>query len=148
MIFEASLHLCLVSPSAVMMKKSLLVKKGLFNEALVVCEDYDLWLRIASDTPIYLIDKPYTIKRGGHPDQLSGFHSQDKFRIQSLLNLLESKTLSFDQARKTAAVLKEKCCIYGNGCIKRGRIQEGEHYLKLAGQINGDSRKDVSGSQL
>ena len=134
MIFEPSLNLCLVSPSAVMMKRELFNMKGYFNEDFTVCEDYDLWLRISSTLPVFLIDKPYTIKRGGHKDQLSNFHSQDKFRIRSLLNLIESGSLTQDQAEKAKKVLKKKCAIYGNGCIKRGKKEEGEYYLDFSRQ--------------
>ena len=133
MIFEASLHLCLVSPSAVMMRKELFDRKGYFNEAFTVCEDYDLWLRVSAALPVFLIDKPYTIKKGGHPDQLSGLHSQDRFRISSLLSLIESDSLTKAQAMAAKKVLKEKCRVYGNGCRKRGRMEEGEYYLSLAG---------------
>jgi len=135
MIFEQSLYLCLVSPSAVMMKRQLFELKGYFNEDFTVCEDYDLWLRVSSTLPIFLIDKPYTIKRGGHKDQLSNFHSQDKFRIRSLSTLIESGNLTQDQAQKAKNVLKKKCVIYGNGCIKRGKKKEGEFYLGLAGSV-------------
>ena len=131
MIFEPSLELCLVSPSAVMIKRQLFELKGYFNEDFTVCEDYDLWLRISSTLPVFLIDKPYTIKRGGHKDQLSSFHSQDKFRIRSLSALIKSGSLTRDQAAKAKKVLKQKCVIYGNGCIKRGKKQEGEYYLNL-----------------
>ncbi len=131
MIFEPSLHLCLVSPSAVMMKKEIFELKGYFNEDFTVCEDYDLWLRISASIPVYLIDKPYTIKNGGHKDQLSSLHSQDKFRIHSLKDLLASNTLTQDQVLKTKKVLKKKCIIYGNGCMKRLRKEEGEYYLNL-----------------
>lgn len=131
MIFDPSLNLCLVSPSAVMMRKKLFDMKGYFNEEFTVCEDYDLWLRVSSTLPVFLIDEPYTIKRGGHKDQLSSLHSQDKFRIRSLLALLESGSLTQDQAEKAKTVLKKKCTIYGNGCIKRGKIEEGEYYLNL-----------------
>jgi GT2 family glycosyltransferase len=135
MIFEQSLHLCLVSPSAVMMKREIFEQKGYFNEKFLVCEDYDLWLRISSTIPVFLIDKPYTIKNGGHNDQLSNLHSQDKFRICSLKNLLDSNTLTKDQSLKAEKVFKKKCDIYGNGCIKRGRQDEGEYYLNLGQQI-------------
>jgi len=135
MIFEQSLNLCLVSPSAVMMKREIFELKGYFNEKFLVCEDYDLWLRISSTIPVFLIDKPYTIKNGGHKDQLSNLHSQDKFRIRSLKNLLNSNTLTEDQSLKAEKVFKKKCDIYGNGCIKRGRQEEGEYYLKLGQQI-------------
>ena len=131
MIFEPSLDLCLVSPSAVMMKRQLFDIKGYFNEKFLVCEDYDLWLRVSSTLPVFLIDKPYTIKRGGHKDQLSNFHSQDKFRIRSLSALMESGILTQEQTEKAKKVFKKKCTIYGNGCIKRGKKEEGESYLAM-----------------
>jgi len=131
MIFEPSLHLCLVSPSAVMIRKKLFKLKGGFNEDFPVCEDYDLWLRISADYPIFLIDKPCTIKHGGHEDQLSAHHSQDKYRIASIVSLIQSKTLSRDQEKMAAKVLEKKCRIYGNGCLKRQRDEEGQYYLGL-----------------
>ena len=131
-IFEHSLNLCLVSPSAVMMKRELFDQTGYFDEAFTVCEDYDLWLRVSADIPVFLIDKPYTIKNGGHADQLSSLHSQDKFRVKSLIKLLKSGNLNRDQIIKVKKVLKKKSVIYGNGCIKRDRKEEGEYYLNLA----------------
>lgn len=135
MIFEASLNLCLVSPSAVMMRQTLFDMKGYFNEAFTVCEDYDLWLRISSTLPVYLIDKPYTIKNGGHQDQLSSLHSQDKYRIQSLLSLIESGSLTPDQSEQAKIVLKKKCIIYSNGCMKREKKEEGRYYAQLGRSI-------------
>ena len=132
MIFDPSLKLCLVSPSAVMIKRELFDQKGMFNEAFEVCEDYDLWLRISHDTPVYLIDTPLTIKTGGHEDQLSASHSQDKYRIQSILNLIESDVLTPAQAQAALKVFEEKCRIFANGCMKRGREKEAAHYLLLA----------------
>lgn len=137
-IFEPSLERCLVSPSAVMMRKRLFGRVGFFNETFTVCEDYDLWLRISAALPVFLINKPYTTRRGGHPDQLSRFHSQDKFRIASLMQLIDGGCLSGDQKRQAARVLQKKCIIYGNGCIKREKTDEGRHYLALAEQYSPD----------
>ncbi len=131
MIFMQSLKLCLVSPSAVMMRRELFDLRGFFNEELIVCEDYDLWLRISRDIPVYLIDAPCTIKHGGHEDQLSASHSQDKYRIASIVNLLGEEVLSESQTAAAIKVLCKKCRVYGNGCIKRGRREEGEYYLSL-----------------
>jgi glycosyltransferase involved in cell wall biosynthesis len=72
-IFEPSLKLCLVSPSAVMLKRSLLDEVGLFDPDLPACEDYDLWLRISCLHPIYLIEQPLVFKEGGASDQLSAY---------------------------------------------------------------------------
>ncbi|WDP93391.1 MAG: glycosyltransferase family 2 protein [Desulfobacter sp.] len=132
MIFKPSLKLCLVSPSAVMMRRQLFETKGMFNEDFPVCEDYDLWLRVSRDTPVHLIDIPCTVKYGGHDDQLSASHSQDKYRIQSILNLIRDEGLSQGQKDAALKVMVKKCRVYGNGCLKRGRQDEGHYYLGLA----------------
>jgi glycosyltransferase involved in cell wall biosynthesis len=134
MIFERSLALCLVSPSAVMMRRSLMDEVGLFDESLPACEDYDLWLRIAWKHPIHLIDQPLIVKRGGHDDQLSRMPELDKHRIQSIARLLDSRVLSHDQRHAARAMLVAKCAIYAQGCRKRGRIAEAKRYAQLAGR--------------
>ncbi len=131
-IFEPSLYLCLVSPSAVMMKRSLFEKTGMFDESLPACEDYDMWLRISCRYPVYLIDTPLIIKRGGHADQLSRSSGLDRYRIQSLKKIIESKLLTDKQAMAAVKVLKKKCDIYANGCIKRGRKEKALYYNDLA----------------
>ena len=132
MIFERSLALCLVSPSAVMMRSSLLDEVGLFDETLPACEDYDLWLRIAWKHPIRLIDRPLVVKRGGHPDQLSRMPELDKYRIQSIARLLDSGVLSPGQEKTARAMLSTKSAIYAQGCRKRGRITQAQYYEALA----------------
>ena len=132
MIFESSLALCLVSPSAVMMKKNLFDKVGLFDEGLPACEDYDLWLRVGCRYPVYLVDEPLVIKRGGHADQLSRAPGLDRFRVQALHKLLQSGKLTPLQSTAAAAVLQKKCTIYAAGCRKRGRLDEASVYTRLA----------------
>jgi glycosyltransferase involved in cell wall biosynthesis len=131
MIFERSLALCLVSPSAVMMKRSLFDEIGLFDENLPACEDYDLWLRISWRYPVHLIETPLIIKRGGHADQLSKAPGLDKFRIQALKKLIDNEVLSETQYRTTLQTLQTKCYIYAAGCLKRGRKDEATYYYGL-----------------
>ena len=64
-VFERSLELCLVSPSAVMMRRGLFDDVGVFDENLPACEDYDLWLRVAAKYPVHLIPEPMIVKYGG-----------------------------------------------------------------------------------
>jgi glycosyltransferase involved in cell wall biosynthesis len=131
-IFEASLKLCLVSPSAVMLKQSLLDEVGFFDEDLPVCEDYDLWLRISCRYPVHLISEPLVVKEGGHPDQLSASHKgMDRFRIKALVKLIKNGALNERQRKATLEELSSKCRIYGNGCLKRGKTEEGAFYLRL-----------------
>lgn len=131
-IFRQCLPLCIVSPSATMMRRELFDKVGYFDERLSACEDYDLWLRIAARYPIYLIEGRLTIKYGGHDDQLSRtVPSLDQYRIQSLAKLLDGKFLNARQRSWTLEELKKKCEIYGAGCMKHGRPEEGEAILAL-----------------
>ncbi len=131
MIFERSLALCLVSPSAVMMRKSLLDEVGLFDEDLPACEDYDLWLRIAWKYPIHLIDQPLIVKRGGHADQLSRMPALDKYRIRSICRLLDGDCLCAGQRDAATAMLKAKCTVYAQGCRKRGKTDAAAFYMNL-----------------
>ena len=131
MIYVPSLSLCLVSPSAVMMKKDLFESVGGFDENLPACEDYDLWLRIGCRYPVPLIEQKLVIKRGGHDDQLSSFPGLDKYRIMALKKNLEIGNLTSSQYRKTADKLKEKCRVYADGCMKRGKEEEGTYFKNL-----------------
>ena len=135
MIYAPSLKLCLVSPSAVMIKKTLFETVGLFDESLPACEDYDLWLRISCRYPVDLIDTPLIVKNGGHEDQLSKMPCLDRYRITALMKMLKSGLLAEDAAQKTRMVLKEKCEIYANGCLKRERVSEARFYTDVAEEI-------------
>jgi glycosyltransferase involved in cell wall biosynthesis len=132
MIFEKSLALCLVSPSAVMIQKSLFGTVGVFDEDLPACEDYDLWLRISCRYPVHLIETALIIKRGGHADQLSKATGLDKYRIQSLVKIIDSDLLTPQQDQAARITLKEKCEVYAGGCRKRGREEEAKYYHLLA----------------
>lgn len=141
-IFVPSLKLCLISPSAVMLKRSLLNEIGFFDEDLPVCEDYDLWLRITCRYPVYLIDQNLVIKTGGHDDQLSSSRKgMDQYRIRSLVKLLKDGSLDRKQSQAAFQELKVKCQIYGQGCLKRARLEEGKFYLHLPETIHSEYLK-------
>ena len=123
-IFQDCLQRCLVSPSSVMIRRDLLNEVGLFDEDLAVCEDYDLWLRITARETILHIDRPLTIKYGGHDDQLSRkFWGMDRFRIQSIEKLVASNALTANQAYAAKEVAIAKIEILINGAMKRGNAE-------------------------
>jgi len=134
-IFERCLPLCLVSPSAVMMARSLLDEVGGFDEGLPACEDYDLWLRIACTHPIGLVDEPLIVKTGGHPDQLSRAPELDKYRIRALVMILKSGSLSRDQYNAALLMLTSKVKVYAGGCRKREREVEALEYEALVNEL-------------
>ena len=146
MIFEHSLKLCMVSPSAVMIKRKLFDEVGLFDEDLPACEDYDLWLRISCSHPVYLIDIPLIIKRGGHTDQLSRLPVLDKYRIKALNKIIASGLLSEKQHQAAIKTLKKKCVIYANGCLKRGRTDEALFYKTMGDTCGKPSNYSEDGS--
>ncbi|MFH1490687.1 MAG: glycosyltransferase family A protein [Pseudomonadota bacterium] len=135
-VFLPSLKQCMVSPSAVMLKRSLLDAVGIFDETLPACEDYDLWLRISHQYPIDLIDQTLVVKEGGASDQLSSrYGGMDRFRIKSLLKLLQSGALSGAHYEAALKELSLKCKIYGEGCLKRGKEEEGKEVLALPSMV-------------
>jgi len=137
-----------VSPSSVIIKRSLFEDVGLFDETLPAAEDFDLWLRISCRYPMYLIDKGLVVKEGGHEDQLSRkFSGMDRFRIKAIYKLIESGMLSQDQTSQAMEELSLKCWIYGEGCIKRGKIREGNFYLSLPKKIDSNNHT-VSGQSV
>lgn len=131
-IFKKSLELCSVTPSSVIIRKDFLKKVGLFDESFPVCEDYDLWLRIACRYEVGLIRDKLVVKLGGHSDQLSqsnwGF---DIFRIKAIEKILNSIDLPPEKKKLAVDELKRKCDILENGFRKRGKMKEADYYKLL-----------------
>ncbi|MEN8133938.1 MAG: glycosyltransferase family A protein [Thermodesulfobacteriota bacterium] len=145
-IFDRCLELCAVGMSTSMVRRGLFDKVGLFDEGLVCCEDYDLWLRASARLPFLLVAEPFTIKDGGRNDQLSQIHrvGMDRFRIASILKIIESDELNFEQEQSARRELVRKCLIYGQGCLKHGRKEEGGRYLGIAEQYGRDEERSLS----
>jgi hypothetical protein len=133
-IWKESIKRCMISPSAVIAKKSLLEKYGLFDTTFMACEDYDLWLKITRQHPVGLDPFKTLIKYGGHSDQLSKkYPAMDKFRVKSLLR--EFKKEQNDNCRKIIQkTLKQKLVILINGAKKRNRLKELEQYQTMLNQ--------------
>lgn len=131
-IFPYCLPLCVISPSSVMIRRTLFEKVGYFDERLPACEDYDLWLRITKEYPVYFIEEPLLIKYGGHADQLSQqYWGIDRFRIQALEKLLQTDDLTSEQREQTLRELRRKCRIVATGCLKRQKFEEWERYTRI-----------------
>lgn len=131
-IFKQSLLRCMVTPSSVMLTRALFLDAGGFDESLPACEDYDLWLKITCRLPVGLVDEYLLTRYGGHSDQLSATTmALDRFRIQSIRNLLDSDTLSSDQSGLARLELAKKAAIVANGYKKRGNREEYERYAHI-----------------
>jgi len=131
-IYQKCLPLCIISPSSVMIYREVFDKVGLFDESLLVCEDYDLWLRISQRYPITFINEPLIIKNGGHEDQLSQrLWGMDRFRVKALEKMLQENSVSTEDKQATIDILIKKCTILANGCFKRSKIEEGNQYISI-----------------
>ena len=132
-IFRQSLELCAVGMSTVMMRREIIERYGFFDEDLPCCEDYDLWLRVSAEQEFLLVEEPLTLKDGGRKDQLSTIYrtGMDKFRIQAIMKILVSGSLTEEQKVIALREFKYKCRIYGKGCIKHGKVEEGTYFLNL-----------------
>ena len=138
-IFRQSLKLCAVSMSTVMVRKDIFLRYGFFDEEYPCCEDYEFWLRVSAKEKFLLVEEPLTLKDGGRDDQVSFIHrtGMDKFRIQAIMKILSSGSLNEEQSAYARKELERKCRIYGAGCIKHGRREEGQYYLDLPGTVSG-----------
>jgi len=110
-IFDKCLPLCIISASSILLEKQVFDGLGGFDEEFIVCEDYDLWLRMAAKYPIGYLDEKLIVKRGGHADQLSKkYWGMDRFRIKALekhdYNLVKDE-------------LEQKRQIFLKGALKR-----------------------------
>lgn len=128
-IFKRSLETCLISPSTVMIKRDLCLEHSMFDEEFVVCEDYDLWIKILSNEKIGFIPDYLVKKYGGHQDQLSTtYPGMDYWRIKSMINLIQKGNLPEDKLALLENEIKKKAPLLLSGSLKH---QNHEMYAKL-----------------
>ncbi len=128
-IFFRSLNLCLMSPSSIILKKTIFEQYGYFDENMLVCEDYDMWLRICKKEKVGFIEKPLIIKYGGHSDQLSRkYEAMDRYRVHSLIKLLKENDLTYLQRVEVKKTIVKKAKILYNGAIKREKFSDAKIY--------------------
>ena len=119
-IFEKCLPLCCISPSSVLLHRTLFDDYGFFDEKLPACEDYDMWLRLCAFEEVLFVEEALTIKYGGHADQLSrAFWGMDRFRVLALEKLINSGKLSTTQRSQALEMLVKKIEILLLGAKKR-----------------------------
>lgn len=119
-IFPRCLKLCCMSPSSVLLERSLFDIHGFFDEKLPVCEDYDMWIRISAFEDVLFVSLPLTVKYGGHNGQLSkAYWGMDRFRVFALEKLLICNGLKAIQYNQAFIELLWKLRVLYNGAAKR-----------------------------
>ena len=121
-----------------LLRAKVLSEGGGFDESMQVCEDYDLWLRVAKRYPFHFIEEKLIVKRGGHEDQLSRkYWGMDRWRVYALEKLLKENRLDEEQRDLVVTMLIEKCEILISGFGKRGKNSEKEYYRNLVARYSG-----------
>ncbi len=120
--FELCLKQCAISPSSVLLQRSLFSELGGFDTNLPVCEDYDLWLRLSLKEPVGLIREELIEKYGGHEDQLSRSQKAiDRYRIYALLKLVSTSNLEESQLVRLSEQALHKLHVLISGAQKRAQ---------------------------
>ena len=118
-IFQHCLPLCAMSPSSIVIHRSVVEEIGAFDQSLPACEDYDYWLRLTSKYEVAFCEQPCINKYGGHEDQLSGqYWGMDRFRVQALEKIIKQPLSDKDRAA-AIEMLKQKLNILSAGAKKR-----------------------------
>ena len=124
-IFEKCLKLCLVSPSAVLMRRELFEEMGGFDEEFPVCEDYDLWLKMTSLYPVGFVSEPLIVKYGGHSDQLSRrYKCMDYWRVRALERILSLRDFDPERRQKVIEEMCRKARVLDRGMEKHGNREK------------------------
>lgn len=149
-LFNTSLKICVISTSSAIIKKTVFDDVGLYDESMVACEDYDLWLRITAKYKVLFLAKKLVVKYGGSSDQLSKkYWGMDRFRVFSMGKLLERGILSKRQEMELKKILQEKLKIFIKGALKHnntdGVRQYKEQYRGFFGEDSFYSSIDVRG---
>ena len=135
-IYHRCLPLCIVSPSSILVHRTVLEESGLFDESFPVCEDYELWLRIFCRWPVLFLKEPLIVKIGGHSDQLSRkIWGMDRYRLQALQKILTSGDLTPIQEFWTGCEIVKKASILATGFSKHHKFLEAEKYKKIKKEL-------------
>lgn len=121
-----------MSPSSIVIHRSVFDDIGNFDTSLPACEDYDLWLRMTARYPVLYIEEPQIMKYGGHEDQLSQKHwGMDQYRIKALQKVIVENNLSIENKQQATDMLLKKCKIFQQGALKRGKTEAAKHYQHI-----------------
>ena len=135
-IFFQILDMCRISPSSSLFHRSILDKVGYFDEDFIVCEDYDLWIRIASEFHVLFLDEFLIKKYGGHKNQLSKVSNGiERYRIDVLEKLIKYN-FSKKQLSAIRTELIKKLKIFSIGAKKRQKLIEYKNAIKRIDELS------------
>jgi glycosyltransferase involved in cell wall biosynthesis len=108
-----------ITASSTVVRRTCLEHVGKFDPARVPCEDWDLWLRIAREYPIYLVPKILVRFEYSNPDKLTAniqrwLNAHDQV-IEGVFNRDPTLQQDFRQTiRANIAYVKGRICLEAN----------------------------------
>ncbi|MBN2516807.1 MAG: glycosyltransferase [Deltaproteobacteria bacterium] len=128
--------------SSAMIRRVALERSGLFNESLLISEDYELWLRIGALGEIWNISDPLLLYRDAGPTYYPKYNRQENYKTRAsiLLSALEGvdnipSPLSYPENRNYAAACDCEKKFYLAGPCFLGRLRH-ELMLKIKRCLN------------
>jgi glycosyltransferase involved in cell wall biosynthesis len=103
-VYKGLLRENFIFTPAVVVKKEVFDTVGLFDESLKICEDYEMWLRIAKEYRIGFIDEPLVIRRRYRTNI-----TENKFLyINSSVMLFRNLLKSNQHTRETKKIIEKE----------------------------------------
>lgn len=119
-ILKDILDICRISPSSAVVHNSVFDKIGLFDENQSVCEDYDMWLRIANKYYVGYLEVKTIIKVAHDEPQLSlNTLHLEYYRLLSLTKFICRNKISYYNKICAIDELKRKFRIVEKGLNKK-----------------------------
>jgi hypothetical protein len=134
-LFENLVRSCFVFTPTVVARRKCLEEVGLFNESLAVCEDFNLWLRIAARWRIAFLPEALAITHK-RPGSLSASISPEerlKTGVAALENVQSSCSgLSRAETRALREALAERHYFHGSFLLSTGATRSSRRSLVAA----------------
>lgn len=144
-IFDRCVNLCCISPSTVLIKKSVFDREKGFREDFPVCEDYELWLRLSAQYEVGYVKEPVLNRYGGHDDQLSRrMKAMDYYRVMALAPFLECDHLPTNEKLHVAFSMIHRCEVLLKGYQKHNNMAQFDQVLAWATS----ARKFLTANQI
>ena len=131
---------CQISVSTVVVRKSAVVKAGGFDETLLRCDDYDMWLRAAfHGAKIGYGREVHARLNGGRPGSLS--QSRVKM-LEGYLTILEKAVVNLPLSDSQKRLVSERIAqIRSWTCVEQGKSQLREGKFDQAKELFAEANK-------
>ncbi len=135
-LFEWLTRDCFIFTPTVVVRRKCLEETGLFNDSLLVSEDFNLWLRIAARWEIAVVPEILAV-RDSRPEGLS-FSTSPEVCLENGIAALENvksvcKGLSPAEVRALQKAIAQRYYVYGSQLLASGTRKESR--IKLLGSL-------------